>query len=68
MAHQILIKPVRILSAEESMVYLGGKENFKRLVSAGWVKPLRGKERGMDYDIKALDLAIDRVTLDGWPS
>lgn len=65
---QIIIKPVRVLSAEDAAIYCGGAENLKRIVAAKWVLPLAGKGRGMDYDIKDLDAAIDRVKLDGWPS
>jgi len=64
---QILIKPVRVMSAEDAAIYCGGAENLKRLVSAKWVTAIKGKQRGMDYDIKDLDTAIDRVSLDGWP-
>jgi len=59
--------PVRILSAAQVQEYVGGRENFKRLVGAKWLSPLTGKQRGMDYDIKGVDAALDRVNLSGWP-
>ena len=64
---QIIIKPMRILSAEDAALYVNGEDNLKRLVKSKWLFPLKGKQRGMDYDIKALDVALDRVTLEGWP-
>jgi hypothetical protein len=59
--------PARILSAAEVMDYVGGRENFKRLVAVKWLVPLAGKQRGMDYDIKIVNAALDRVLLNGWP-
>jgi hypothetical protein len=64
---QVVVKPKRVLSVEEAADYLGGAENLKRLQAAGWVSALGGKMRGRDYDIRALDVALDRVGLDGWP-
>lgn len=57
----------RILSCAEVQRYVGGSENFRRLVSAGWLSPLKGKQRGMDYDIADVNVALDRVKLCGWP-
>jgi hypothetical protein len=57
----------RILRRAEAAAYCGGEPNFARLLAAKWVRPLPGKAR-CDYDRLALDLALDRVTLDGWPS
>jgi hypothetical protein len=68
MTAQIIIKPVRIISTEDAALYCGGNENLKRIVTAKYVKPLGGKNRGMDFDIRDLDVALDRVNLDGWPS
>ena len=68
MIGQIIVKPVRVMSAEDAALYCGGAENLKRIVFSKWVKPLSGKGRGMDYDLRDLDTAIDRVGLEGWPS
>lgn len=59
--------PARILSAAEVQEYVGGRENFRRLVGAKWLAPLGGKQRGMDYDIRSVDASLDRVNLCGWP-
>ena len=59
--------PARILSASEVYEYVGGRENFRRLVGAKWLSPLAGKQRGMDYDIVSVNSALDRVNLCGWP-
>lgn len=64
---QVVVKPKRVLSVEEAADYLGGMENLRRLQVAGWIHTLPGKLRGRDYDLRALDLAVDRVGLDGWP-
>lgn len=65
---RIIIKPQRVLSADDAADYVGGPENFQRLKKAGWIVPLKGKPKGMDYDIKDLDVAIDRVKIEGWPA
>ena len=57
----------RVISAAEAAEYCNGEGNFRALLAAGWVEPIKGKVRGMDYDVRALDLAIDRAVLQGWP-
>jgi hypothetical protein len=57
----------RLLRAEDAAYYVGGEGNLKRLKGAGWIKPLIQHKRCTAYDIKDLDVAIDRAKLDGWP-
>jgi hypothetical protein len=67
MLAQVVIKPRRVLTADEAAEYVAGADNLRRLTGAGWLKPLKGKMRGMDYDLRDLDFAVDRVRLEGWP-
>ena len=57
----------RILRASDAKEYVGGRLNLARLLSAGWITPIPGKGRAMDYDRLALDRALDRVAVTGWP-
>jgi hypothetical protein len=61
------VRAVRVLSHEGACDYVGGRENLNRLLRAGWVKPLAGKKKAMDFDVRDLDTAIDRVRLSAWP-
>jgi hypothetical protein len=64
---KIIVKDQRVLPVADAETYVGGEDNLNRLVDNEWVAPLAGKSRGMEYDRKALDLAIDRVSIEGWP-
>ena len=57
----------RILRASDAKEYVGGRLNLARLLAAGWITPIPGKGRAMDYDRIALDRALDRVSVTGWP-
>ena len=57
----------RVLRVKEAQQYVGGEANLNSLVDAGWVKPLRKHKSNTSYDRLALDLAVDRANLDGWP-
>jgi hypothetical protein len=57
----------RVLKACAAAAYVGGRLNLQRLEAAGWVAPLAGKQRGVDFDRQALDRALDRVAVTGWP-
>ena len=57
----------RILRASDAKEYVGGRLNLARLLAAGWITPIPGKGRAMDYDRLALDRALDRVAVTGWP-
>ncbi|MBE2178908.1 MAG: hypothetical protein IAE97_00345 [Chthoniobacterales bacterium] len=59
--------PPRIMKSNEARAYVGGRLNLERLQAAGWVTPLGGKQRAMDYDRNQIDAALDRVRLTGWP-
>lgn len=63
----IWMKPQRFFSAQDAAFWFNGEENFNRLIKAGWLKPVPGKARGMDYDLKDMECAADRVKLEGWP-
>jgi hypothetical protein len=58
----------RLLRADDAAYYVGGENNLKALKKAGWVKPLIQHSRCTAYDVRDLDLAIDRAKLDGWPN
>jgi hypothetical protein len=64
--HTAHIKP-RVLTASEVQQYVGGRENFRRLTHAGWLAPIKGKSKGMDYCVRDVDAAVDRACLNGWP-
>ncbi len=61
-----MVKP-RVLRLEAAEHYVGGQQNLKRLREAGWVKPLIQHNANTSFDVRALDAAIDRAVLDGWP-
>lgn len=68
MSRRLLVKVMpRVMSAAEAAEYMGGEGNFRAVIAAGWVRAIAGKQRGMDYDVKQLDLAVDRAVLEGWP-
>jgi hypothetical protein len=67
MLAQVVLKPRRVLGLDDAAEYVNGPQNLRRLLDAGWLKALPGKRRGMDYDLRDLDLAVDRVRLEGWP-
>jgi hypothetical protein len=57
----------RVLRLPQARQYVGGEANLNSLTKAGWVKPLIQHSKNTSYDRKALDLAVDRANLDGWP-
>jgi len=67
MKYAELVLTPRVLRKKEAQQYVGGEANLKSLMKAGWLKPLRQHNKNTSYDIRALDLAIDKANLEGWP-
>ena len=63
---QLVVTP-RILRKKAAQMYVGGEANLKSLIKAGWVKPLIQHNKNTSFDIRALDLAVDKANLSGWP-
>jgi hypothetical protein len=63
---EMVVTP-RLLRKPQAEQYVGGQQNLKRLRKAGWVKPLIQHSSNTSFDVKALNAAIDRANLDGWP-
>jgi len=59
--------PPRLLRLKQAEYYVGGQQNLKTLRRAGWVKPLIQHKGNTSFDIKTLDLAVDKANLNGWP-
>ena len=57
----------RVLRLKAAEHYVGGQQNLKTLRRLGWVKPLIQHKSNTSFDIRALDAAVDRAVLDGWP-
>jgi hypothetical protein len=57
-----------VLRLKQAEQYVGGQQNLKSLRKAGWVKPLIQHSSNTSFDVKALDAAVDRANLDGWPA
>jgi hypothetical protein len=57
----------RLLRSEDAAYYVGGENNLKRLKDVGWIRPLIQQNRCTAYDVRDLDLAVDRAQLSGWP-
>ena len=64
---QLVITP-RVLRLKQAQQYVGGEANLDSLMVVGWVKPLIQHKSNTSFDIRSLDLAVDRANLDGWPS
>ncbi len=62
----VCVEPA-VLCTADVKVFFGGNENFLRLRCNDWIRPLPGKDRGMDYALEDLRVAIARVRLEGWP-
>ena len=67
MQYAKLVLVPRVLRLKEARQYVGGEANLKSLEKAGWVKALIKHNKNTSYDRQALDLAVDRANLDGWP-
>jgi len=57
----------RIITLRQAAVDVGGKTNLARLRDAGFVRPWKAKHRDVQFDIRDLDAAIDRIKMEGWP-
>jgi hypothetical protein len=57
----------RVLRLPLARQYVGGEANLDALEAAGWVKPLIRRHKNTSYDVRQLDLAVDRANLNGWP-
>ena len=57
----------RIIPLRQAAVYVGGKTNLTRLRDAGFVRPWKAKPHDVQFDIRDLDAAIDRIKSEGWP-
>ncbi len=68
MKHAELVLLPRVLRLKQAEQYVGGQQNLKSLRKAGWVKPLIQHSSNTSFDVKALDAAVDRANLDGWPA
>ena len=55
----------RVLNRNQVEEYVGGRPNLQRLLKAGWIKPIAGKERPQ-YDLRAVDRALDKLSAEGW--
>ncbi len=64
---ELVITP-RVLRLKQAQQYVGGEANLDALMAAGWVKPLIRHNKNTSFDIRTLDLAIDKANLGGWPS
>lgn len=51
----------RGLSPDEAATYVGSKELMRQMEHAGWVKPFIRGNRLTRYDLRDLDLCIDRL-------
>lgn len=58
----------RIKSHAEAGQYVGGESNLQTLRRAGFCRPWREARGSVQWDVKDLDAAIDRVRIEGWPS
>ena len=65
---QIIKNQPRLLRLRDAEVYCGGGANLKSLRDAGYVKPLVQRKSNTTFDVRDLDLAIDRAQLDGFPA
>lgn len=65
----ICIPPsARLIRLEAAAAYVAGEQNLKGAVQAGWFKPVVKHKGCTAYDVRDLDVAIDRAKLDGeWP-
>ena len=59
--------PPRVLKRAEAEEYVGGETHLDDLIEAKWVKPLIERHRDVSFDRAALDAAVDRAGLEGWP-
>jgi len=55
----------RLMRKPIAEAYVGGQQNLKAFVRCGWVKPLICHKSNTSYDIRDLDLAIDRLKVEG---
>jgi hypothetical protein len=67
MKYDQLIVPPRILRLKAAQMYVGGEANLRTLIKVGWVKPIIQHHKNTSFDIRDLDLAIDKAKLDGFP-
>ena len=63
---ELVVVP-RVLRLKTARQYVGGEANLDSLVRAGWVKPLIRHHKNTSFDIRDLDLAVDKAQLNGWP-
>jgi hypothetical protein len=56
----------RVLRLPLAELYVGGQQNLRALVKAGWVAPLIKHKSNTSFDVQDLDHAIDRLKMVGW--
>jgi len=67
MTYTALVLTPRLLRLKAAEQYLGGQRNLKALRRSGWVTPLIQHKSNTTFDIRDLDLAVDKAQLNGWP-
>lgn len=58
----------RVLSNAEAEHYVGGRKNLEDLERGFDLKPLRSNNKVTQWDVRALDRALDRASQEGWPA
>jgi hypothetical protein len=57
--------PPRLMRKPIAEAYVGGQQNLKAFVRRRWLKPLICHKSNTSYDIRDLDIAVDRLKVEG---